>query len=131
MQRKYVYGLLALPVVLFLALLAIMPGETRATFFTEFRHRARLMMGFEPETYSDEQGLRSEHPEEYGHQFDEDGEDSAAEGDDDDDEVGAESHEVEVQAEHGEHAEHSEEDHDESEAGEKSGPSVAESSAAE
>ena len=67
MNRKFVYGLLSLPVVMCLVLLAIMPGETRATFLTEFNHRVRLMMGYEPKTYGDgEMGLRSEHPEEYG-----------------------------------------------------------------
>lgn len=54
MSRKYVYGLLALPVVVALVALAITPEETRATFFTEFKHRTRLMMGFEPDAYVDD-----------------------------------------------------------------------------
>lgn len=68
MNRKLAYGLLTLPFILILVILGIMPAETRSTFFTEFGHRTRLMMGYEPEQYGDgEQGLRSEHPDEYGH----------------------------------------------------------------
>ena len=57
-------GALAIIVVIGLA---VLPGETRTAFLFEFYHRTRLMMGFDPPTYTDgEEGLRSEHPEEYG-----------------------------------------------------------------
>lgn len=80
MNRKYVYALVALPLLILVALL-VLPGETRSTFISEFVHRTKLMFGFQPEPIvgaDGEMGLRSERPEEYGLQPEaEDGETEA------------------------------------------------------
>ena len=66
MKRKYVYGLLALPILVFGVYLVTLPSVTRATFITEFKHRTAALFGFEKKPSEGPQGLRSERPEEYG-----------------------------------------------------------------
>ncbi len=62
MKRKYVYGLLLVPVLIFGVMAATMP-----TFRTEFVYNVRSLLGFPPPAFGDgSKGLRSEHPEEYG-----------------------------------------------------------------
>lgn len=62
MNRKYVYGLLLAPILIFGILALAMP-----TFRTEFVHNVKSMLGFPPPEYGDgSKGLRSERPEEYG-----------------------------------------------------------------
>ncbi len=69
MKRKYVFGLFALFLLTVVIVYSLTPSATRALFFSEFRHRAGLMMGYEPEPVGDgTQGLRLERPEEYGPQ---------------------------------------------------------------
>lgn len=76
MSRKYVYSLLAAPFLLALIALAVTPANTRATFFTEFEHRTKKMLGIELPSY-DELGPDGLEVEKH-----------ASDEDDDDDDVG-------------------------------------------
>lgn len=69
MKRKYVYALVACPILILVAYLLVVPSGTRSTFISEFTHRTKMMFGFQPEPIvgtDGELGLRSERPEEYG-----------------------------------------------------------------
>lgn len=79
MKRKYVYAALALPFIVFLVFLAVMPARTRSTFITEFQHRTAALFGQAPAATPRPSGLRLDHPDEYGPQ-------PGAEADDTDDE---------------------------------------------
>ena len=71
MKRTYLYSLLALPLLLLVVYLAVIPSSTRATFLSEFSHKIALLFGHEPEPMvgaDGKKGLRLESPEEYGPQ---------------------------------------------------------------
>jgi hypothetical protein len=63
------FALLGFPLLVLIGYLAIVPSATRETFLSEFKHRTALLFGYEPKPIlgaGGQQGLRSEHPEEYG-----------------------------------------------------------------
>ena len=69
MNRKKLYGLLAILLLVPIAYLAALPSSTRATFFYEFKHNVGTLLGYEPDPIvgaDGSSGLRLEHPEEYG-----------------------------------------------------------------
>lgn len=65
-MKKAIYCLIALPFVVLVIYLAVIPSSTRKTFMTEFRHRTATLFGLEPEPKDGPKGLRIERPEEYG-----------------------------------------------------------------
>jgi len=70
MKRKYIYPVLAAPLLVLAVILLALPADTRSTFFSEFGYRTKTMFGYELPPVKGEDGkdlgLRSESPEEYG-----------------------------------------------------------------
>ena len=65
-MKKAIYCLIALPFVVLVIYLAVIPSTTRKAFILEFRHRTAALFGMEPEPKDGPKGLRIERPEEYG-----------------------------------------------------------------
>jgi len=68
MKRKYVYGLLALPILALFIYFLTLPSATRAMFISEFRYPTAVLFGAKTEPSEGLQGPRFERSDENGPQ---------------------------------------------------------------